>query len=169
MRGYDLRMSNPTSSPTSGPTSGASGFRPGRANDDRVRRGTTARRRGLAGIWGAALIAVIAAAAIALLGGLLAITAGLVAVPGVAAYLVGQALRASDGPGSSAPGAPTSRTAAAIGLAIAVVLVGVLGSWLLSLPQGGVLGPLDYLGQTLGLLVPVMIAIAAVAAWLGSR
>lgn len=179
-------MSDPTSSPTSGPTSGSS--RPGRTQDTAASgrppsgvapgrgpggapQGPVGRTRGVAGLGGALAISVVATVVIALLNGLLAVAAGLLAVTGVAAWLVGQALRAGDGTaaGGGPLATPAGRTGAAVALAIVVVIAGALGSWLLSLPQGGVLGPLDYLGQAFGLLLPAMAAIAAASAWLGTR
>ena len=52
----------------------------------------------------------------------------------------------------------------AIGLAVAAVLVGAIGGWLIALAEGGTLGLLDYLWALTGVLVPIEAVIAALAA-----
>jgi hypothetical protein len=49
------------------------------------------------------------------------------------------------------------------------VIVGQVGLWLFARSEGGVLAPLDYLGQTFGALVPLELALAAIAAWWRAR
>ena len=110
------------------------------------------------------IIAALGAATIVVLNGLLTVTTGLLAVAAVTGYLVGQVLRTV---GSSTQG--TGRVGLAVGLVVAAVLAGALGTWLLSIPQGGVLGPVDYLGEAMGLLLPGQLLVGGVAAWLGSR
>jgi hypothetical protein len=128
--------------------------------------------------------AALGAVASALLNAVFAVTIGLVAVSGVTGYLVGAALRtpladrAGDRPtGGAAAGAggrPTAasrsnRIALAVLVALVAVLAGALGAWLVAIPQGNLLGPIDYLGQTLGIVLPVQAVAAIVGAWLGSR
>ena len=49
------------------------------------------------------------------------------------------------------------------------VVLGQLGLWLYARSVGGVLGPLDYLGETFGPLVPLEFAAAALTSWLTAR
>ena len=55
------------------------------------------------------------------------------------------------------------------GLAAIAVAGGQLGLWLWARSEGGVLGPLDYLGETFGILVPLEFAFGVAAAWLAGR
>jgi hypothetical protein len=57
----------------------------------------------------------------------------------------------------------------AVGLALLAVVVGQFGLWLYARTEGGVLGPLDYLGETFGLLVPSELLAASMVAWLTAR
>jgi hypothetical protein len=61
---------------------------------------------------------------------------------------------------------PTARRALAVALALAGLAVAVGANWALS---GMYLGPLDYLAQVYGLLVPLQAALAALGALAGSR
>jgi hypothetical protein len=99
-------------------------------------------------------ITVIGALAILVLNVVLAITTGLLAVAAVTGYLLGQVLR---------------WRLLAIVFAVGAILVATTATWLASLAQGGVLGPADYLAQTMGLLLPALVVAAAIAAWLGAR
>jgi len=119
-------------------------------------------------------IAILGALAIAVLNAVLAVTTGLVAVAGVTAYLVGLALRPgaeTDTAGGRTPGVSTGagRVSLAIVLALLAIGAGAVGAWLVAIPQGNLLGPVDYLGQTLGIVLPVQAVVAMVGAWLGSR
>jgi hypothetical protein len=119
-------------------------------------------------------IAILGAVAIAALNAVLAVTTGLVAVAGVTGYLIGLALRPGsmvDALGGRTPGVSTgaNRVSLAIELALLAVAAGAAGAWLVAIPQGNLLGPIDYLGQTLGILLPVQAVAAVVGAWLGSR
>jgi hypothetical protein len=103
-------------------------------------------------------IAAIGAVAVVVLYGVVATTFGLLGIAGTTGFLIGVALR----------GMARSGGAAAT-IAVGAMAVGVVGGWVVSVAMGGVLGPIDYVGQTLGplaLLVPIA---AALAAWLGSR
>ena len=57
----------------------------------------------------------------------------------------------------------------ALALALGAVALGQLGLWQYGRSEGGVLGPLDYLGQVYGPLVLVEFAAAGVIAWLAAR
>lgn len=124
---------------------------------------TTPSRRPATGGAAAIGIAIAGAALIAVLNGLLAISPGLVVVTFLATYYAAHALAAT------APGARGSRLGVSLALGLAMILAGALGSWALSLPQGGVLGPVDYILQTMGPLVAVLVGASAAGAWLGSR
>jgi hypothetical protein len=107
-------------------------------------------------------VAVIGTALLIVVGGLLATTSGLLFVAGVTAGLIG--LLAA---GSSRPSFWTRRFS--IALAIAVVIVGAVGTWLIGLAQGGDLGLIDFLWATSGLLVPAELLIGILAAAWGVR
>ena len=77
--------------------------------------------------------------------------------------------------GSRCAGAPATISPAVAGspsrlaLALGAVALGQLGLWQYGRTEGGVLGPLDYLGQVYGPLVLVEFAAAGVLAWLAAR
>ena len=112
-----------------------------------------------AGVRGAAAralgFAVAGAAAIAFLGGPLSMTGGLLVVSVVIGIVLGSTLR--------------PRTAVAVGLAVGSVVVGLLGVWLFSRVEGGVLDPLTYLADVEGPLAPLQLLLAAASAAVTSR
>jgi hypothetical protein len=112
-----------------------------------------------------ALTGLVLAAAITVLGGVLLITAGLIAVAGIGGWAIAVAVRA----GGLEAVAPTRRRVLAVGLAAIAVLAGQLGLWLFARYEGGVLGPVDYLAETFELLVPLQFLFAIAAAWLAAR
>ena len=112
-----------------------------------------------------ALTGLVLAAAITVLGGVLLITAGLIAVAGLGGWAIAVAVRA----GGLDAVAPPRRAALAVGLAAAAVAAGQLGLWLFARYEGGVLGPVDYLAETFELLVPLQFLFAIAAAWLAAR
>jgi hypothetical protein len=95
----------------------------------------------------------------ALVGGVLGLVAGQIAIAGFTGWLVASAL------GPRAPG----RRARAVAIALAGVAIGLLGLWLIARAQGGVMDPVTYLAQVWGLLVPVELAVAAIAAAITAR
>lgn len=105
------------------------------------------------------------AAAITLLGGVLALSSGLLVAAGATGWAVGAGLRAGAGERLTAD----RRVRLALGLAILSVALGQLGLWLYARAEGGVLGPLDYLGEVFGLLVPLEFLAAWIVAWLTAR
>ena len=113
----------------------------------------TARRRDVAAR--AVGVAVAGAAVIAFLGGPLSMTGGLLAVSVVVGIVLGSTLR--------------PRTAMAVGLAVGSVVLGLLGVWLFSRLEGGVLDPLAYLADVEGPLAPLQLLLAAGTATLTSR
>ena len=54
-------------------------------------------------------------------------------------------------------------------LAVVAIALGQLGLWLYAGTEGGVLPPLDYLGQVFGPLVPAEFTAAAIFAWVRVR
>jgi hypothetical protein len=130
-------------------------------NDHQAGAGGSLRRAIASG----ALTGLVLAAAITVLGGVLLITAGLIAVAGLGGWAIAVAVRA----GGLDAVAPSRRRGLAAGLAAAAVLAGQLGLWLFARYEGGVLGPVDYLAETFGLLVPLELLFATAAAWLAAR
>lgn len=106
-----------------------------------------------------------------LIGGVLAERSGLLAIAGIGGAVVGLlAANAAVSPDGLAPPAMSRgrATRLAIGLGIAVVAAGALGTWGYGRLEGGVMDPLSYLWETMGLLVPAQAAIAAAAAAWGA-
>ena len=109
--------------------------------------------------------AAIGALAIVVLGGVLAISAGLIVVAAATGWAVGLGLRV----GARDALSSGRRSRIALTLAAGSIVVGQLGLWLYALTEGGVLGPIDYLGEVFGLLVPLELVIAAIIGWLSAR
>jgi hypothetical protein len=105
------------------------------------------------------------AVSITVLGGVLAVSAGLLVVAGATGWAVGIALER----GAGSPPAYGRRVRLAVWLAILAIVLGQLGLWWYAGVQGGVLGPVDYLAETFGILVPIELVAAAIAAWLTAR
>jgi hypothetical protein len=112
-----------------------------------------------------ALVTLGGAAAIVLVGGVLALTIGLIVVAGILGWLVAVAI--GYGAGATIPAARRAWLAAAI--AVMGVLAGQVGLWLYAASEGGVLSLPDYLGEVYGPLVPVQVIIAPVIAWVTAR
>ena len=113
----------------------------------------------------ATAVAIAGAVAIVVLGGVLTLTEVLLVVAGFTGLGVGLALRW--GAGEHLAG--RRRVVIALALALGAVALGQLGLWQYGRSEGGVLGPLDYLGQVYGPLVLVEFAAAGVIAWLAAR
>ncbi len=111
------------------------------------------------------VVGVVGAAAITFLGGVLAISSGLIVAAGAIGWAVGVALHFGAG-GRLAVG---RRMRLAIGLALLAVALGQLGLWAYARTEGGVLGPLDYLAETFGVLVPLELLAAWIVAWATAR
>ena len=104
---------------------------PAPADDDHEQaRGSLGRAIAFGALTGLGL-----AAAITVLGGILLITAGLIAVAGLGGWAIAVAVRA----GGLDALAPSRRRALAAGLAAVAVLAGQLGLWLFARYEGGVL------------------------------
>jgi hypothetical protein len=134
---------------------------PGAADAGRAERSSTP-ARGLALAAGAAAVG---AAATVVLAGAFAVSLGLLVVALVTGWLVAEALAA----GSAATIEAPRRRAAAVAIALVGTIVGQVGLWLFARAEGGALGPVDYLWQTFGWIVPAQLVVAAVAAWWSSR
>lgn len=119
-------------------------------------------RRGLA--WGSAA-AVVGAGLTIILGGVIAISAGLLVLWASAGNAIGLATRIGGGTDLPAP----RRTWLAVGLAVAGVALGQVGLWWYAASEGGVLALVDYLSSTFGVLVPLQALLAAGAAWWAAR
>jgi hypothetical protein len=116
--------------------------------------------------WGAELraivIAIVGAALLVVVEGILDVTTGLLFVAGITSAIVGLVAA-----GSPRPKRWVSRFALAV--AVLVVVAGAIGAWLVALAEGGKLGILDYLWATTGLLVPFELVVAVLAAAWGAR
>lgn len=113
----------------------------------------------------ATVIGIVGAGAIVFLGGVLAITSGLLVIAGMTGLAIAVGLRAGARDHLSA----RRRARLASSLAIGAIALAQLGLWLYARSEGGVLGPLDYLWEVFGLLVPLEFASAAVVGWVGAR
>lgn len=112
------------------------------------------------GIAFGAIAALVGAALIVVFGGALAVSAGLLVVASAVGYAVGLVVVI----GASDTLSPRGRPWIAAVLAGLGVLLGQVGLWLYARAEGGVLTPIDYLGQTFGVLAPLEIVLAAVVA-----
>jgi hypothetical protein len=107
------------------------------------------------------------AAATVVLGGVLAISAGLLVVAVTTGWLVGAAVAGGWPPREL--GSAGLRRSVAVALAVAGVALGQVGLWMFARAEGGVLSLPEYLAQTFGWLVPVQVGLGAVAAWWSAR
>jgi hypothetical protein len=117
------------------------------------------------GVAFAAVAGLAGAAAITILGGALAVTAGLLVVAAATGWAVAISLRAGAGSHLTRGG----RVRIALVLALAAIALGQAGLWVFARSEGGVLAPLDYLWEVFGALVPLQIVAAAVVAWITAR
>jgi hypothetical protein len=92
--------------------------------------------------------------AFVVLGGVLAVTAGLIVVAGLIGWLTGLVVR------------PPIRAAV---VAVGVVVAGLLAVWLFGRWEGGVLDPIEYFAEVQGLLVPFELLAAGALAAAASR
>ena len=109
----------------------------------------------------ALLSASVTAAVIVVLAGVLGTTVGTLFVAGFGGALDGLLLAGSFRSRSA-------RRGLAIGLAVAAVWAGALGTWLLALSEGGSLGLIDFMWATTGLLIPAATVVAGLAAAWGA-
>lgn len=113
----------------------------------------------------AVVAGVLGAVATIVLGGVLAVSAGLLVVALATGWAVAVGLRTGGGPHL----VPARRIRLAFVLGTAAVSLGQIGLWLYARSEGGVLGPIDYLAETFGLLVPLQLVIAWIAGWASAR
>ncbi|HXI81513.1 MAG TPA: hypothetical protein VNM34_11935 [Verrucomicrobiae bacterium] len=99
-------------------------------------------------------VAAVGVALFVLLGGVLAVTAGLLVIAGLVGWLTGLFVR------------PPARAAT---VAVGVVLLGLAGIWLFGRWEGGVLDPIEYFAEVQGILVPFELVVAAGLAAAASR
>jgi hypothetical protein len=83
---------------------------------------------------------------ITILGGPLSITTGLVGAAGAIGWIVGAVMR--------------PLRAQAVAVAVAFVALGLIGIWIFAGFEGGVLGPIEYLMDVQGILVPIELIVA---------
>lgn len=111
------------------------------------------------------------AAALVLIGGVLAERQGLLAVSGLGGAAIGLlAAKAAVSRDAIAPPALSrgGTTKAAVALAVLAVFIGALGTWAYGRIEGGVMDPFAYLWQLLGPYVPVEAILAGIAAAWGA-
>ena len=121
---------------------------------------------GARGLAFAVIAAILGAAAITVLGGVLAVYVG--PPRGRRRRPAGRwPLGCGSAPGGSWPAVDAGGWPSA--LALLAVTLGQLGLWLYARSEGGVLGPLDYLAEVFGPLVPIEFLAASVVAWVTAR
>ena len=111
------------------------------------------------------VVGIAGAVVIIVLGGVFALSAGLVVAAAAIGWAVAMALRI----GARERLTRAARGRLAIGLAAAAIALGQLGLWLYARTEGGVLAPLDYLSEVFGFLVPAEFTAAAIVAWVSAR
>ena len=109
--------------------------------------------------------AIFALAAYVAIAGPLSISEGLVVVAILAGSLIGRSVKTGAGAGVDR----RRRVRIALAITGAWFVLAQVGTWQFALSEGGVLPILDYLGQTFGLIVPLVAIAAAVAAWWSAR
>ncbi len=102
------------------------------------------------------------------LAGPLSVDTGLLVVGAAAGWVGGLAVKVGAAR-ARVPAAAGRRAVMAVALTLAASTVAWAAIWAWSHVQGGVLGPVDFLGQVYGLLVPAELAFAAAGAAIGSR
>ena len=112
-----------------------------------------------------AVAAVSGAILTVLLGGVVALSAGLLVVWASAGNVIGMVTKL--GGGTVVPA--TRRVVLAVILALLGVALGQVGLWWYAGTEGGVLPLVDYLATTFGVLVPLQALLAIGFAWWGAR
>ena len=92
--------------------------------------------------------------AFVILGGILAVTAGLIVLAGLIGWLIGLLVR------------PPARAAL---VAVVTAVAGLIGIWLFGRWEGGVLNPIDYFADVQGIIVPLELLAAGGMAAAASR
>lgn len=104
----------------------------------------------------AAAAALAGALLVYLLAAPLGVTAGLLVAAGVVGWLGALAVRSAAG---------TARRPLALGATLGGLTMGLVATWAASLATGGALGPIEFLAETLGLVVPILYLVGLVVAW----
>ncbi len=105
------------------------------------------------------------AAAIVLLGGVLALSTSLVVLAPFLGWTIAWAVKTGADGTVSRP----RLAMLALLLAFGAVVLGQLGLWLYARTEGGVLPFTDYLGEVYGVLVPLQFLFAVPIAWATTR
>lgn len=127
------------------------------------------------------VVAILGTAALTVILGVLLVTTGTFVVSLIAGAAIGLLVsgttvaRAGSGSGPRAAGtqrmAPLTRGAAtrvAVGLALGMVVLAGLATWLLARAEGGVMDPVSYLWTTFGFGIPAQAVVAVLAAAWGA-
>jgi len=133
--------------------------------------GAAGGRASLGALAPAVAAGIVTAAALVLVGGVLAEQRGLLAIAGIGGAAIGLlGARAAVSPyGVRPPALSRGRVVRmAVGLALLAIAVAAIGTWAYGRLEGGVLDPLTYLWSVYGPLIPAEAAIAAVAAAWGA-
>jgi len=153
----------PGDRPPAGLLARAPGTRYGSAA--RVEGGSVSRASALRPTLAGVVVAAIGAAILVVLTGPLSVTTGLLLVATAVGWAIGLAVKLG---GGAALGGGRS-AAIAVVLALGACVAGWIGAWAWSRATGGALGPIDFLGQVYGILVPAQAVFAVAGAVLGSR
>jgi hypothetical protein len=125
----------------------------------------------LAALAPAIVAGILTAAALVVVGGVLAEHRGLLAIAGIGGAAIGLLAARAAVPSDSVRPPALSRgraVRAAVGLALLAIAVAAIGTWAYGRLEGGVLDPLTYLWSVYGPLIPAEAVIAAVAAAWGA-
>jgi hypothetical protein len=128
------------------------------------------RRSAAAPVVRAIVATAIGSLALVLVGGVLAVTSGLLFISGVTGAATG--LLVADAAVGDGTRAPALSRGDAVRVAMVVVLAGfvaaTIGLWIVARAEGGALGPLDLMLQVYGALIPVGAVLGALTAWWGA-
>ena len=118
----------------------------------------------------AGVVALAGAVALVFVGSVLASTAGLLFVSGLAGGGIGLVLARAAAPREDTRVATPRRTVSllAVALALGAVSLAATATWLIAGLEGGTLGLVEYLLATFGPFVPAEAVIASLAAWWGA-
>jgi hypothetical protein len=110
----------------------------------------------------AALVAAFCGAILVVLGGAFDFTAGLIVV----AFFLGRLTAVAMKTGAGGSISTVRRLGSSVLISLIAVLLAQLGLWAWAAAEGGVLGPVDFVAQTYGVLVLLELLLAGGAAWL---
>lgn len=134
-----------------------------------TRRDGAVRSSAVAPLVRGAVVAAFGSAVLILTGGVLGSNGGLLFIGGLAGAVTGLLIARAVVPERGAPAMSRSTAIrAAVAIALAAVVVGAIGIWIVGRAQGGVLGPIEYFLETSGVLLPAVAIVSAVAAAWGA-